>query len=435
MSVASAPAPSSPRKRGHIHLELPIMTFFRSAIATLALAASVPAVARAQAAKPAGGQGASDSTAAATKPDSSGNHPDSTAAKAKAAKPGLDFSGLVFGDFQLTTDEASKAANGGKSPNKFDIGRAYLNFRMPAGDRASVRVTTDIKQQDGSNGAYDGWIVRLKYAYLSYDFVKSANPDAFAATARVGLLHTVLIDHEEHFWPRYLNKVPTDAYGYFASSDLGVATQLTFPNRLGEIYATIVNGSGYEHPESDRFKDYAVRLSLTPLGRTEGFLRSFTISPWIYAGKSASRFADDPTTPITDGLQKKRYGVFAGVRDRRLTVGGEWARRIDGVESGSTSLDRSVADNTGDVYSAFAIARPLEWVSGSGPSSVGLLFRWDQVRPNVESSGKLRYLLGGVFWEPTPKTALALDYQRTKPVDGLAGAESENWYLHWQVSF
>jgi len=397
------------------------MNLLLPAGAMLAVLAITPALGRAQQREPGGSSPASDSAAPA-KP-------------AQEAKPGLDFSGVVFGDFQITTDEATKAANGGKAPNRFDIGRAYLNFRMPAGDRASVRVTTDIKQQDGSSGAYDGWIVRLKYAYLQYDFVKAASADAFSATARVGMLHTVLIDHEEHFWPRYLNKVGTDAYGYFASADLGVATQLTLPKRSGEIYATIVNGSGYEHPESDRFKDYAVRLSLTPLGRSSGYFSTLTISPWISAGKSASRFADDPTNPITDGLQKKRYGVFAGVRDRRLTLGGEWARRIDGVESGSTPLDRSVADDTGDLYSAFAVARPLEWVAGSGPSAVGVVFRWDRLRPNVDAPGKMRYLLGGIFWEPTSKTALALDYQKSEPIDGLAGTSSENWYLHWQVSF
>lgn len=384
-------------------------------------AALTPVIARAQAAKS----------------DSSSTPPDSAAAveAKRPAKPGLDFSGLVFGDFQITTDEATKAANGGKAPNKFDIGRAYLNFRMPAGDRASVRVTTDIKQQDGSSGAYDGWIVRLKYAYLQYDFLRSSGPGGLSATARVGMLHTVLIDHEEHFWPRYLNKVATETNGFFASSDLGVATQWTLPNKLGEIYATITNGNGYEHPESDRFKDYAVRLSLTPLGESDGFLSTFTISPWISTGKTESRFASDPSNAVTDGLDRNRYGVFAGVRDRRLTLGGEWARRTDGVESGASPLGRTVSNTTGELYSAFAVARPLEWISGAGPSPVGAVFRWDQFRPDRDSAGKQRYLLAGVFWEPTSATALALDYQRTEPLDGLGGATSENWYLHWQVSF
>jgi hypothetical protein len=123
------------------------------------------------------------------------------------------------------------------------------------------------------------------------------------------------------------------------------------------------------------------------------------------------------------------------VRDRRLTLGAEWARRIDGVESGSTPFDRSVTDNTGELYSAFAIARPLEWGPGTGPSPFGLVFRWDQLKPNIDAQGRQRYLLGGVFWELTPKAVLALDYQRTEPIDGLGGAKSENWYVHWQVSF
>lgn len=402
------------------------MRLIRSAVTIMALCSIAPSVARAQMAR-------HDSTT--TTRDSAASDSAAAAKAAKPAKPGLDFSGWVFGDFQLTTDEALKEANGGKAPNRFDIGRAYLNFRMPAGDRASVRVTTDIKQQNGSSGAYDGWIVRLKYAYLQYDFLRSASANGLSATARVGVLHTVLIDHEEHFWPRYLNKVATENYGFFASSDLGVATQWTLPNKTGEIYATVVNGSGYEHPESDRFKDYAVRLSLTPFGSTKGYLSTFTVSPWISSGNSASAFANDPTNPITEGLQKKRYGVFAGVRDRRLTLGGEWARRIDGVESGSTPLARSVTDNTGELLSAFAVARPLEWSSGASPSSVGLVFRWDQFKPNVDASGKSRYFLGGIFWEPTPSTALALDYQTTEPMDGLGGNKSEKWFVHWQVNF
>src|SRR5690606_13739860 len=59
--------------------------------------------------------------------DSTASGSTAPAVDAKRGKPGLDFSGWVFGDFQLTTDEASKAANGGKAPNRFDIGRAYLN--------------------------------------------------------------------------------------------------------------------------------------------------------------------------------------------------------------------------------------------------------------------------------------------------------------------
>ncbi len=351
------------------------------------------------------------------------------------ARPTLDFSGLVFGSYQLATDDASRAADGGGTPNKFDIGRVYLTFAMPAGERFGVRVTTDVKQQDGSSGAYDGWIVRLKYAYLQYDFLESATRGGMSAYARIGMLHNVLIDHEQEFWPRYIGKVATETYDFFASADLGVATRVELPAEWGEVYATLVNGGGYEHPESDRFKDIAARVSLTPLGGHDGWLRSLTISPWIYSGRSASRFANDPASPISGSLDRTRYGVFAGVRHRALTLGAEWARRVDDVESGSTPLDRSVAHEVGELYSAFAIARPLEWRSGAAPSPLGLLFRWDRFAPDRAASGELRNIVGGIFFEPTANTALALDYQRTDPLDGLGGTPSERWYVHWQVAF
>src|SRR6516165_12127135 len=86
------------------------------------------------------------------------------------ATAGFDFSGVIFGNWQIKTDSASKANLGGSSPNLFDLGRAYLTFRMPAGDNGAVRITTDIFQNTNpaQNAYYAGWVVRLKYGYLQY---------------------------------------------------------------------------------------------------------------------------------------------------------------------------------------------------------------------------------------------------------------------------
>jgi len=43
------------------------------------------------------------------------------------ATPGFEFSGQMFGNWQIKSDSASKANLGGKAPNLFDLGRAYLN--------------------------------------------------------------------------------------------------------------------------------------------------------------------------------------------------------------------------------------------------------------------------------------------------------------------
>ena len=47
--------------------------------------------------------------------------------------PALDFSGVVFGSYTYRTDSAAKAGLGGQNPNQFSVDRAYLTFRMPAG--------------------------------------------------------------------------------------------------------------------------------------------------------------------------------------------------------------------------------------------------------------------------------------------------------------
>jgi hypothetical protein len=108
----------------------------------------------------------------------------------------------------------------------------YLTFKMPAGERTSIRFTSDPYQQttSGSDSYYRGWTVRAKYAYLQYNYL---NGSEWKALARVGLLHTVFID--EQFWARWISPTPTEKAGYFASADAGLATSVTLPAKLGEF--------------------------------------------------------------------------------------------------------------------------------------------------------------------------------------------------------
>src|ERR1019366_3620468 len=187
--------------------------------------------------------------------------PDSVAAKQVAPTlPPIDFSGTLFANFQYRGDKGPA-----KGSNKFDVERVYLTFRMPAGEKTSVRITTDLFQQTtpGNDNYYKGWVLRAKYAYLQYNYL---NGDEWKGLARVGLIHTVFIDYDEQFWPRWISTTPTERAAYFASADAGLATDVTLPHRLGEIYATITNGPGYTSRETDRFKDYAARLTITPWG-------------------------------------------------------------------------------------------------------------------------------------------------------------------------
>ena len=205
----------------------------------------------------------------------------------------------MFGNWQVKTDSASKANLGGKSPNIFDLGRAYLTFRMPAGDNGAIRVTTDIFQNTNpaQNAYYQGWVVRLKYGYLQYTGARNSMGPGSNLIGRLGMLHTVTIDYEELYWPRYLQQVGLEKNGFFSSSDVGIAGLATLGNRWGEIYGLIDNGSGYtsyDNPgttgqpvTSNRFKDLGLRVSLTPFANDPSknhYIRYLSISPWGYLG-------------------------------------------------------------------------------------------------------------------------------------------------------
>src|SRR3954469_22241446 len=138
---------------------------------------------------------------------------------------------------------------------------------MPAGDNGAIRVTTDVFQNTSAAATnyYNGWSIRLKYAYFQYTALRDQFGKGSSLVGRVGALHTVVIDHEEGFWPRYLQQVALERDGFFSSADVGAAGLLTFGNKMGELYATVTNGPGYTSYERDRFKDFAARASFTPL--------------------------------------------------------------------------------------------------------------------------------------------------------------------------
>src|SRR4030095_1162080 len=117
---------------------------------------------------------------------------------------------------------------------------------------------------------------------------------------RLGILQNVVIEHIDQFYPRYLAQAPTERAGYFSSADVGLAGQLTFPGKRGEVYATIVNGPGYTSKEIDRFKDFAARVTYTPfMNRSASSLwQTFTLTGWVYKGAFASKFVNSGTGQV-----------------------------------------------------------------------------------------------------------------------------------------
>jgi hypothetical protein len=366
------------------------------------------------------------------RPDTGRPPPAATPQPAKT--PQLDFSGILFANWNYRTDRAARAQN------RFDVERAYLTFRMPVGDRTSVRITADVFQQTSAPGDafYRGWAFRAKYAYLQYDYLR--NYQGMSAYARLGMLHTVVIEHIETFWPRWLSRAAVELNGFFSSADLGAATLINLPSKRGELYVTVTNGPGYTSRETDRFKDAAARLTLTPLANSKGLLSTTALTVWGYKGAVASRFVAGGTGqvgPVGEGVQRDRWGAFAGLKDRRLTLGAEWAKRANEGELGAntTASPRVVVDSTGTLVSAFAIVRPVEWLQTGRTSRLALLGRYDRFRFVDDAAPASRLIIAGLVWDLDRRLSLAADYQQLLPRDGAAGSDTKTWFLHAVATF
>ncbi len=381
---------------------------------------------------------------------------DSVAAKAARAAPvvapasTMAVTGLLFGSYNVARSTRPGPLPG-QTDNAFILDRAYLNFRASAGDRLSVRVTTDVYQTTETTPT--AYAIRAKYAFLQYDTPRRS--DGAAVQARAGILQNVVIEHIESFWPRYLSQTAIERAGFFASADVGISGQLTLPRKFGEVYATIVNGPSFTARERDRFKDFGIRMSLTPLASQTAspLWQTLTVTGWGYKGATSSRFVDGgagQAGSVGEALDRSRAGLFVGVRDPRLVLGAEAAQRHDGGESGAnTSLSpRLATDVTGRVLSAFTVARPLAFTNATGRSAVGVVVRYDRVTPTVASRNVLpapdvsngyHNFIGGVFWDVSPRAQVALDYQESLAADNGISApppvQAKAYFAHLAVNF
>jgi hypothetical protein len=367
-----------------------------------------------------------------------------------AGPPPLSISGLVFGsyNYQLSTTPAQLA---NQNDNGFIVDRAYLTVRAPAGDRLSVRITTDVYQTTETTA--NAYTIRAKYAYLQYDMPRSTS--GASAFARLGILQNVVIEHIESFWPRYLSQTAIERAGFFASADVGVAAGYTLPSKMGELYGTITNGPGYTSRERDRFKDFALRLSLTPLANhvTTPLLQTFTLTGWGYKGSIASGFVNGGAAQVGsvgEALDRSRAGVFIGIKDPRLVLGGEFAVRRDGGDAGANTVasPRTGTTTTGRVLSGLTQIRPVAFTNGTGKSPFGLVARYDRVSPSTATTSiavppptdnSYHTLIGGVFYDLNQRAQFALDYQESlasnNGVSVAPPAQSKGYFLHFMVNF
>ena len=250
-----------------------------------------------------------------------------------------------------------------------------------------------------------------------------------------------MIDHIESFWPRYLSQTAVERAGFFSSADVGFAAGSTLPNKMGEIYATITNGPGYTSRETDRFKDYATRLTLTPWATGDSkFLRAVALSGWYYKGAVASKFVTagpGETGAIGSALDRDRWGVHAGANDPRFTFGVEYGSRHDEGETGLNTIvsPRAVIDSTGHLAAGYAFVRPFAFGSTSALEPLSVFGRFDRVTTNTDTDWKYNVVIAGLVWDLSKRASISLDYQEQTPVEGSPVSPTKTYFAHFVARF
>jgi hypothetical protein len=370
---------------------------------------------------------AKDSTP--SKPDAKPAAKDSVPPKPEF-KPSWNFSTWIFGSYSYQTDSTTKAANNDAPTSKFSVDRAYLTFRGQVAPDWGFRVTTDVFTVGGV-GTYTGLAIRLKYAWMQWDFAHAAEPNDLSAFARIGQITTVVIDDEEHYWARWIQKTAVEFWGIQpASSDLGVGAQVNLPGKWGAVVGVLDNGGGYTvATDADRYKDAALRLSLTPLMKGNSLLKTFELSGWYQAGRTQGPGIAPGYKP---GLDNNAYGVYIGNADPRLQFGLEYAARLT---QSVVPTDSSILDNTAKLTDGFVIIRPFLFTDPKG-LPLGVILRYDNYQPNDNVSTKMNLFIATVFLDVAKSSSLGISYQgQTQSSPSNVLAEKTFYQLNYQITF
>lgn len=299
---------------------------------------------------------------------------------------GPTVGGTIFANYSCTTTGVA-----GNGFNAFEMERAYLTVRAPMGDDWKAQITTDVfrKSPQDANTYYRGLSVRMKFAYLDYAPLKGIS-------IKMGLVPGIWFPVEDVLWKyRGVQTTPSDKYSYLSTADIGVSASYALPEKLGEASVFYYNGEGYALPDTNRFKDIAGRLVLTPFSSNEA-LKSLTIGAFGLAGGSG----------VATAKTKTRYGVIASYAYSIASIGGEYITREDSYNRANNLVGDS-AVIAGAALSVFGeIKAPFE-------PRLSVLWRYDMSDPNTSlSNDATTSILGGIVWKATEKIIFSLDYQK-----------------------
>jgi hypothetical protein len=304
----------------------------------------------------------------------------------------IQVGGQAFIYYSYTTNNGTD----GKDFNKFDFDRMYLTAKGDIYSNAKFNFTSDIFRNAATGSYYAGLAMRIKFAYIDY-----APTNDFSI--KLGMIPTVWVGFVDTYWKyRGISSGITDKDSYFSSADLGVSASYNLPSKLGEISAFILNGSGYTAPESNRYKDYGARLTLTPFSSSNA-LKGLTLAGYGYKGSNLS--------VLGTAAQRDRFGGLFSYTYSFFSANAEYDVRKD---ADITNLDKVATGNGLSVFGEIKV--PIAELH----NKLALLWRYDSYYandPNKDNDETRNNLaIAGVSYKLHEKVTLVLDYQATQAI-------------------
>jgi len=197
----------------------------------------------------------------------------SGAVEEKKKEYGVKLSGTMYTNYNWNYVGIGKE----KDVNRIEVERLYLTVKGDLSEEFSMRATLDVYTSKADANLNSAYI--LKYGYLDW---KAAS----WFTLRGGMIPTEWVGYVEDAWKyRGVAKIMSDIEGLQSSADVGLSATVKLPSNFGEAVLMVLNGNGYRKAESNRFKDIAGRITLTPFSSQEGIFKKLKLSAHFSSGR------------------------------------------------------------------------------------------------------------------------------------------------------
>jgi hypothetical protein len=184
-----------------------------------------------------------------------------------------------------------------KNYNNFEVTRAWLDLQHVFSEKYSARITTNVYEM-GEAGAGDMYV---QYAYLQINKLLPYTDFRFGLQGQAWVM---MVD--ETWGMRWVDVASLERFGFLEFADFGATLEGTCPGDWGTLTLQVLNGTGRDDIELNKYKDIALYAKVTPLFNYEGWEESAIFGQYYYGFPNVE---DVPGVSVSDRTKKERLSA------------------------------------------------------------------------------------------------------------------------------